>query len=92
MKAAVTNEWLKEEDVLMHLQRAYQSNHRDLGKIYDEWLTRSVHQFFEHIQQEDFSQRNDRDVFIGMGMERLGFQKPMKSLRDTDANLIVELR
>ena len=92
LQEAVNQGLINKDELTKRLKACYQSSDQSLGKVYDEWIENAVNQFVNNIKYEDFNRRNDRDAYITSGLERLGFLKPMNSLRDTDNPIIVEMK
>lgn len=92
LQEAINNGYILKEELIQRVKASYQSLDHSLGKVYDEWIETAVNKFYDNIKYEDFNRKNERDAYIIEGMERLGFLKPMSSLRDTDNPIIVEMR
>lgn len=91
LKEAIQKGLLDRNEIIQHIKNSYQTVNNSIGKLYDEWIEEAVHKIFDRIVLEDFSYENKRHAYITEGMERLGFFRPMTSLRDTEEQIIVEL-
>ncbi|WP_062239011.1 helicase-related protein [Fictibacillus sp. FJAT-27399] len=92
LQKATLDGLIDSKEVVEHLKGAFQSNSNSIGKIYDQWIDNSVNEFFRRLKFEDFNPKNKKDAYLTEGFERLGFLKPMNSLRDTDTPIIVEMK
>jgi hypothetical protein len=92
LKQIISSDKINKKELTNHVKKAYQTGVSSIGNIYDEWISNAVEKFFTKIMQEDFDPKNKRDVYITEGIEKIGFLRPMNSLRDTDTPIIVEMK
>lgn len=80
------------EEFKTHLKNIYHCNNNSIGKLYEKWIDDNTDKLFKSIRNGDFSDANGRNYFLAFGLEKMGFHKPMSSLRDTDLQILVEMR
>jgi len=91
LKKAVEKGWIRKDEVLGHLYQIYGCGVEGMeigrGNQYREQIRRLVDFIFEQID----SQVYDKNTFITAGLEQMGLPV-MRSLRDTDKQVTVELK
>ena len=71
------------------VKAAYKAEVDIFGRAYARKIDRLVDEFYARIVAEDFTQ--EPYCYISRGLERLGLGHPMRSLRDTDIPVKIEL-
>jgi hypothetical protein len=87
LKEVICKDLIPIDELKQHIKGAYGCLMETRGKQYEEAIEEKVDMFYRNIQYETF----ENNVYIIEGLQKLGFLPPMRSLRDADIPVIVEV-